>query len=396
MQFTATCAPGLEDALLDELVSLGLHDLERGRQAVTFSGELADGYRACLWSRIASRVLLVISRAYANSAKTLYAETRRVDWSEHLGPQQTLAVTFVGGNEEIHNSKFGALKVKDAIVDRMRDDLGERPSIDVEAPDVRVHVFLHKNRAQLSIDLSGDPLHLRGHHRDGGPAPLRENLAAGLLRYARWHELGPQGCPLVDPLCGSGTFLIEAAEILRDRAPGLSRGRWGFTKWRGHDVAAWRRLVAEARQRDKRTTNVQIFGFDADHAQISRAHENLRRAGVSDDVTVRRRALEDFEAPPGRDVLPRGLFVTNPPYGERLGDEDEVIALHGLIGDVLRRRCTGWTGFVLAGSPKLARRFGLKPKKKFEVRNGALEARWCEIPIRDTRVARDQAEQPDS
>ncbi|TNE84745.1 MAG: hypothetical protein EP330_28425 [Deltaproteobacteria bacterium] len=390
MQFTATCAPGLEEALRDELVALGLHKVEAGRQAVRFDGVLADGYRACLWSRIASRVLLHLATAYANSAKTLYAEVRRIDWSEHLGPTQTLAVEFVGGNDAIRNSRFGALKVKDAIVDRLRDaHEGERPSIDVNEPDVRVHVYLKHNRAQVSLDLSGDPLHLRGHHRDGGPAPLRENLAAGLLRYARWHELGPQGCPLVDPMCGSGTFLMEAADVLRDRAPGLSRERWGFTGWLGHEASTWQSLIDEARERDTPTAKVQVFGFDQDRTQIRRAHQNLARAGLSNDVSLQTRELADFEAPEGREVVPRGLLVTNPPYGERLGEEDEVVQLHGLLGDVLRRRCTGWTGWVLAGSPQLAKRIGLKPKRKIEVRNGALEARFCEIPIRDQAVARD-------
>jgi 23S rRNA (guanine2445-N2)-methyltransferase / 23S rRNA (guanine2069-N7)-methyltransferase len=391
MQFSATCAPGLEAALADELTSLGLEQVAPERQAVAFEGGLEAGYRACLWSRVASRVLLTLGTAYANSARTLYAETRRIDWSQHLGPQQTLAVDFVGGNEAIRNSRFGALKVKDAIVDRLRDAHGgERPSIDVQSPDVRVHVYLKHQRAKIALDLSGDPLHLRGHHRDGGPAPLRENLAAGLLRYARWHELGPEGCPLVDPMCGSGTFLMEAAEVLRDRAPGLGRQRWGFTGWLGHRAPVWQTLLDEARERDRPTASVQIFGSDIDRAQVRRSHQNMARAGLTEDVALATRSLADFRAPESRAHVPRGLLVTNPPYGERLGAEDEVVQLHALLGDVLRRRCLGWTGWVLAGSPQLAKRFGLKPARKFEVRNGALHARFCEIPIRDAAVARDR------
>lgn len=390
MQFTATCARGLEDALAEELGELGLENLTVNRGAVGFEGEIRDGYRVCLWSRIASRVLLLLAKAYANNAKTLYAEARRVDWNEHLDPSLTLAVEFVGGNEEIHNSQFGALTVKDAIVDRIRNQTDDRPNIDVEEPDVRVHVYLRHNRALISLDLSGPPLHLRGHSRDGGAAPIRENLAAGLLRYAGWSRLGVTGTPLVDPMCGSGTFLMEAADVLRDRAPGLARTRWGFSGWLQHDPKIWSELKEEARAAIKPVPPGQIFGYDRDPKQVARARANLARAGLADVVTVTEGELADLQPPAGSDVIPRGLLVTNPPYGERMGQEDEVIQTHRLLGDVLKRRFPGWTGWIIAGSPFLGRQFGLKPKSKRSVFHGALDARWCEIPIRDEKVARDQ------
>jgi 23S rRNA (guanine2445-N2)-methyltransferase / 23S rRNA (guanine2069-N7)-methyltransferase len=388
MQFTATCARGLEEALVDELTDLKLKGIEMGRGAVTFEGEIADGYRACLWSRIASRVLLLLGKAYCDSAKTLYAEARRIDWTEHLDARRTLAVEFVGLNDAIQNSQYGALVVKDAIVDRLRDNNGARPDIDIEAPDVRIHVYLKEKRARISLDLSGPPLHIRGHNRDGGAAPIRESLAAGLLRYARWHELGPAGTPMVDPMCGSGTFLIEAADVVRDRAPGLARERWGFTGWLQHDAAAWAKLMSEAKRRVRPLPEGQLFGYDRNEQQVDRARKNARRAGA-EAIAFAVGELKDLEAPPGRDEVPRGLLVTNPPYGERLGDEQEVVQTHKLLGDVLRRRFPGWTGWVIAGSPALARRFGLKPASKRNVFNGPLDARWCEIPIRDSKVARD-------
>ncbi|MCB9761522.1 MAG: hypothetical protein H6739_16885 [Alphaproteobacteria bacterium] len=380
--FTATCAPGLEEALAAELHGLGLAQVRPGRRAVTFAGPLADGYRACLWSRVASRVLLPLAQVYAADARSLYAEVRRGPWLDHLGPDSTLAVHFVGTSPAIRSSHFGALKVKDAIVDVLRERTGRRPSVDLDNPDVRVHVFLHRTRATVSIDLSGDPLHLRGLGRDGGPAPLKETLAAGILRYAGW----PRAGALVDPMCGSGTFLLEAAGMLADRAPGLTRPRWGFTGWRGHDPRLWRSLVQEAEARVRPLPEARLFGADADPEQVRRAVRNLAAAGV-DTARVQRRDLADAGPP----TPEPGLIVTNPPYGERLGDDAAVQEVWRTLGDVLRRRFLGWTAFVLAGSREGAKALGLRPASRRPLFNGPLEARLLELPISARPVARDRA-----
>jgi len=360
-------------------------------RVVRFAGTLADGYRACLWSRVASRILLPVDTVYAGSVRALYAELRKIRWLEHLGPHRTLAVHFVGTDERIRNSHFGALKVKDAIVDTIRQFAGDRPSIDTEAPDVRIHAWLHRKRVTVSLDLSGDPLHLRGLNRDGGPAPLKETLAAGILRYAGWHRHGPAGAPLVDPLCGSGTFLLEAADVLADRAPGLARPRWGFQGWKGHEPEAWEGLLAEARERVRPLPRGRLFGFDDDPDQVERARANLATIGAADAVPIERRALRDQEPPvPGREALPHGLVVTNPPYGERLGDEEAVRALWSELGDVLRRRFLGWTAWLLAGNPQLPKALGLRPKRRIELYNGPIEARLLHVPISDRPVARDR------
>ena len=218
---------------------------------------------------------------------------------------------------------------------------------------------------------------------------MRETLAAGLLRYAGWHELGPRGVPLVDPMCGSGTFLLEALDVLADRAPCLSRDRWGHERWLMHDSGVWAELMEEARDRVQAVPAGQVFGRDRDRLQIRRTHQNLARAGFTDCAEITRAELADFELPAGASSPPRGLLVTNPPYGERLGEIDEAGDVMSELGNILRRRCPGWTGWILAGSPTLARKIGLKPASKREVRQGALDARWCEVPIRDQKVARD-------
>lgn len=377
VQLVATCAPGLEDALALELGRLLDRPIEKRSCAVAFEGDVEAAYRACLWSRVATRILWPLRVCYAHNPVALYAELRRIAWREHLGVDSSLAVHFVGENRGIRNSQFGAQKVKDAIVDALREE-GRRPSVDLAAPDVRVHVALRKNRATVSIDLSGDPLHLRGHDRDGGAAPLKETLAAGILWLAGVPELDPEA-PIVDPCCGSGTLLIEAAAMRRQIAPGLSRRRWGFERWRGHDGTLWERLVDEARGQIRASLPPRIFGGDRDAEQLARAHGNAARAGVADDIRFVEQPLSAWTPPGDRP----GLLITNPPYGERLGDRDEVRDTWRELGDVLRQRFAGWTAWAFAGSPKLAREIGLRPSRRISLRNGALEGRLIEVPIAD-------------
>ena len=366
MQFFATCAKALEPLVAGELRALGAADVAETRAGVAFSGTLETAYRACLWSRVASRVLLPLATFDAPDDEALYRGVRALDWRAHLGPDDTLAV----------DATAGALKTKDAIVDRLRDETGRRPSVDTHTPDLRVNVYLHAGSATVSIDLSGDSLHRRGYRAHGVEAPLKETLAAALLYLADWPARAAAGEPFVDPMCGSGTLPIEAALVAADLAPGLGRARFGFTRWRGHDAALWRRLVDEAHAR-RRPIASPLFGWDHDARAIKVARDNARRAGVADAITFAARPFADAAAP----VETAGVLVMNPPYGERLGEAAALMPLYEQIGNVLRHRFTGWHAFVLTANPDLQKRIGLRAARRHVVFNGALECRLVELPI---------------
>ncbi len=376
MRFFATTPKGMEPLLADELRTLGAGSVEATRAGAAFEGDLATAYRACLWSRVGNRVLLPLHTFDAPDGDTLYEGIRAVPWGEHLGPEQTLAVDFASSRSKLAHTHFGALRTKDAIVDRLREETGARPSVDTERPDVRVNVHLLDDRATVSIDLSGDSLHRRGWRDPSTPAPLKENLAAALLLLARWPVRARDGEPLCDPMCGSGTIVIEAAAIAADRAPGLGRARWGFSAWRGHQPAIWDALVEEARAREivDRNRLPPILGTDADPRAVRAALANVERAGMRGRLHVEKRDLAAFE-PIGRRP---GIVVTNPPYGERLAAPP---GLYGDLGDLLRRRFLGWSGFVFTGSPELGKEIGLRASRRHVLWNGAIECRLLEFPI---------------
>lgn len=389
-KFFATTAKGLEAVLAAELRDLGARGVEEGRAGVSFRGSLETAYRACLWSRVASRVLLPLASFRAPTPPALYEGVRGIRWREHLGAKQTLAVDFSASHSKITHSHFGALKTKDAIVDQLRDETGARPSVAVDRPDLRVNVYLHEDRATVSIDLSGESLHRRGYRARGTAAPLKENLAAAILLLADWPALAADRAPLLDPMCGSGTFPIEAALIAARIAPGRGRRHFGFVGWRGHDAKAWQRLCREAEEaeiRDPRRLPA-IRGYDAETGAVKAALANVEQAGLRTRVHVEKRLLEQCEPLPTRRVEePRGLVVTNPPYGERLGSEERLGVLYAQIGDLLRRRFTGWTGYVLTGNLALGRRVGLRPARRHILYNGAIECRLLVFPISSTPVS---------
>ncbi len=384
LAFVATCTRGAEEVLAAELGALGLGPCETDRGAVSFGGPLSHGYTACLWSRIASRVLLVLDRVPAPHADALFDGVASIDWREHMLPQRTFRVDFVGTSPTLRNTRFGAQVCKDAVLARF-DRV--TPQVDLKRPDLRLNVHLRRDQAQIAMDLSGEPLHLRTPGRQGGEAPLRENLAAALLHIADWPALSQTGAPLLDPLCGSGTFLAEAAGIAMDRAPGLARQRWGFSAWLGHEPRTWGQIREEAKARGAAASDrtSQVRGTDSDPAQVARARENLTRAGFP-KVEVAVLPLSEHSPPDG----PPGLLVANPPYGERIGGEDDLQALYGELGSVLRRRFLGWTGWILAPDKVLAGAVGLRPKRRVPVHNGPIECRWLQFPIRSEKVARDR------
>ncbi len=368
MDFVATTTRGAEEVLVDELRELGL-DPTAGRGAVTFSGPLEHGYRACLWSRVASRVLLTLKRFDVHSDRDLYTAVRSVAWQRHLGPDQTLAVDYVGGSDVIRNSRYGALKVKDAVCDRLRDETGRRPDVELHRPDLRLNVHQRGDHATLAIDLSGEALHLRG-GRTAGVAPLRETLAAACLRLAGWK--GDR--PFADPFAGSGTLVIEAAEMALGVAPGLRRQRWGFSGWKQHDQQTWNRLRDEAKE--VRTSELPpMLVSELDRNVLDHARRNLAARGLLDRVTTL--------SADARELAPRsepGMMVCNPPYGERLGEVEDLAPAYRDLGDNLRRQWLGWDCWILTVLP-LAKRLGLRSERRIPIHNGPIDCRLVHVPI---------------
>ena len=371
--YFATCPKGLEYLLRDELAALGAEDVREALAGVYFSGPLEIAYRACLWSRLASRVLLPLAEFDAADGDALYAGVEAIDWSKHLAAHGTLAVEAVTAQSKLTHSQFVALRVKDAVVDQFRQRDGSRPDVDTEEPDVRIHLRLRRDRATLSIDLAGAPLHRRGWRELQGDAPLKENLAAAMLVRAGWPAMYAQGGALLDPMCGSGTLLIEGALMAADVAPGLRREYFGFLGWLGHDIALWRGLLDEANQRAEtglRALRSVFFGSDADPRMVQTAKRNAQAAGVAGFFTLDRQDVTHAAPPPGVDY---GLVITNPPYGERLGDHAEMPKLYRAVGDTLRARFSGWRAAVLAGDVELGRAMQLHADKRYVLYNGALE-----------------------
>ncbi len=372
----ATCATGIEALLAEELRALGATDVRESRAAVSFSGTLETAYRACLWSRLASRVLLTLASFPAMTAEELYAGVFAVAWEEHLSASSTIAVDAVGRTPGITHSGFAALKVKDAVVDRMRERTGERPSVDLESPDVRLNLRLHKGAGSLSVDLSGEPLHRRGYRAPGeqAEAPLKENLAAALLVRAGWPQIAAAGGSLFDPMCGSGTLVLEGALMAADRAPGLLRQRWGFEGWLGHDADVWHALLDEADERAEAGVAAlpRMAGSDVDPAVIELASACAKRAGLGGAVSFEVRELAQATAPEG--ATP-GLVITNPPYGVRLGSGEDLPALYARLGERLVEAFDGWTAAILTSEPDLARATKLRSHKSYAFMNGAVETR---------------------
>jgi len=382
-RYFATAARGVEEVLAAELNELGLTSAVAQRGGVAFGATLEEAYLACLWSRVASRILMPLTTFTTTDAATLYDGVSAVDWTEHIGPETTLAVSVAGSNSPAGPSHFVALKTKDAIVDRIRAAEGSRPDVDRRDPDVRINVHVSGSTTTVGLDFAGRGLHRRGRGDAALPAPLKENLAAAVLRIAGWSaEAGD--APLLDPMCGSGTILIEAAAIARDVAPGLTRPRAAGEGWRSHDRELWARLVAEAHDRGHRGRGrtLRIAGADASPAAVQAARQFVARAGLADIIRVERTELKDSRPPwdsPGR-------VVTNPPYGERLGEAGELGPLYELLGDVLKRHFPGWTAWILCGNRVLEKRIGLRPASKTALDNGPIPCRLLEIPVASTPV----------
>jgi 23S rRNA (guanine2445-N2)-methyltransferase / 23S rRNA (guanine2069-N7)-methyltransferase len=376
-----TCPKGLEGLLAEEAAHLGLTEVREHTAAVRGEATLETAYRLCVWSRLANRVLLVLKRFQMKNADDLYYGVREVEWADHLEPTGTLAVEFSGQGSGIDNTHFGALKVKDAIVDSLRAPDGQRPSVDKLNPDLRVHLRLDRGEAILSLDLSGHSLHQRGYRLQQGAAPLKENLAAAILIRAGWPRLAAEGGALADPMCGVGTFLVEAAMIAADLAPNLRRERWGFSGWLGHVPAMWRKVHDEATERAREglaRKPAWIRGYEADPRLIQPARNNIERAGLSEWIKVYQGEVATFEPRP--DQNQKGLVVCNPPYGERLGDEASLVYLYQHLGERLRQACLNWQAAIFTAAPDLGKRMGIRSHKQYAFWNGALP---CKLLLLD-------------
>lgn len=384
----ASTARGLEELLKSELERLGASECKVAQGGVYFQGDTAMMYRSLMWSRLASRILLPLREFNVYSDLDLYAGANSVNWSEIFDVSSTFAVTFVGTNEEIRDTQYGALRVKDAIVDSFMRQHQVRPNVNKQWTDIRLHVYLQKNRAVLSLDLSGEGMHQRGYRQYTGQAPLKENLAAAVILRSGWKI----DQPMIDPMCGSGTLLIEAAMMAADIAPGLHRKLWGFTRWKGHDQAIWRDISKEAQQRaDEGTAQApaQFWGYDHDSRMITIAKENAECAGVDRLIHFGKQDLTQLTNPSPQQT---GMILSNPPYGERLDSEPALIALYSSLGRIMKQYFGGWQLSLLSTSTELLNCLQLRADRQFKMKNGPLDCVQKNYSIANKKVVEGEAD----
>lgn len=366
----ASTARGLEELLKTELEGLGAQECQIAQGGVHFQGDTQLLYKSLMWSRLASRIMMPLGECSVWSDLDLYLGVQAIDWTSIFTPDATFAVSFGGLNDSIRNSQYGALKVKDAIVDAFTRKNLPRPNVDRENPDLRINVRLNKETAYISLDLSGEGLHLRGYRDRTGMAPIKENLAAAIVMRSGWVP----GTPLLDPMCGSGTLLIEAAMWATDRAPGLHRGHWGFSGWAQHDDAVWKEVKADAQTRARAglaAYESRFFGSDVDSRVVELARSNARRAGIGELITFEVKDVAQLINP-----LPKGPYgtvISNPPYGERLESEPALIAMHSLLGRNMKNQFGGWNLSLFSASPELLSCLQLRAERQFKAKNGPLD-----------------------
>ena len=384
-RFFAPCPRGLEAPLAEELSAQGAQFVAPAEGGVAFSGPRELAYHANLESRLASRILWQVAHGRCGNEDELYQLARGIEWANHFRVERTLRVDVAATGSTLPSLEFATLKVKDAVCDRFRDDTGKRPSVDKQRPDVRVHAYLTAREATIYLDTSGEPLFKRGWRRDADAAPLRENLAAGIIALSGWKP----GTPFLDPMCGSGTIAIEAAALAADRAPGLTR-TFGFQKLAWFDGPTWQRIRQHARDRLRRAPSAPpIVASDLDSQALERTRGNAAAAGVAEWISVEQADVLTRAAP-----APAGVMLANPPYGIRLHDEHAMAAFYPQLGDALKRRFAGWTAFFLTGDMRLTQLIGLKPSRRTPLRNGNIECRLFRFEIVAGRPTRSAAPGP--
>ncbi len=371
-EFFASTARGLVEPLETELKDLGLNVTGKYIGGVFFESNWEGCYKANLHSRLASRILKPVLDFTAYQPEELYSQILRHDFTKYIKPNQTISIDASISDSKMRDQRFVAMKVKDAVVDQFREKFGVRPDVDNNNPALRIHVRAIKNQFNVAIDTSGDSLFKRGYRKDVGEAPLKENLAAGLLQLAEWDAQ----TPIVDFMCGSGTFLIEAAMKALNIAPGINRKGFGFQNWLTYDEAAWEKVVQEALDNEKETLDFKLYGFDIDSKVLKSAKENAKAAGVDDVIEFKRESVATVEPP-----VEKGLIVVNPPYGARIGDEDNLRDVYRDLGFTLKHRFKGWDAWILSGNKELIADLKLKSTRKHFVFNGNIECRFLKYSM---------------
>ena len=369
-QLFATTARGFEELLKSELTDLGAQDAKVAQGGVHYWADDETLYRTLLWSRLSSRILLPMVQAKVFSDLDLYSAVMGVNWLDYFDEKVHFFVDFNGTNQEIRHTQFGAMRVKDGIVDYFERHGRARPNVDKEQPDIRIHAYLNRDDVVLSLDLSGDALHMRGYREDTGKAPLRETLAAAIVLRSGWQR----GTPLVDPMCGSGTLLIEAAQMEAQIAPQLYRLHWGFDFWQGHNQAAWEKVKEEAlalaEAEKQRENSPHFYGFDLDHRVLQKAKQNAKNAGVAHLMQWQQGDVAAIKNPSPNVA---GTVICNPPYGERLGTTPALIALYSVFGQRLKQQFAGWNASIFSGEPSLLDCLRLRSHRQFKAKNGPLD-----------------------
>ena len=369
-QLFATTARGFEELLKSELTELGAQDAKVAQGGVHYWADDETLYRTLLWSRLSSRILLPIVQAKVFSDLDLYSAVVGVNWLDYFDEKVHFFVDFNGTNQEIRHTQFGAMRVKDGIVDYFERHGRARPNVDKEQPDIRIHAYLNRDDVVLSLDLSGDALHMRGYREDTGKAPLRETLASAIVLRSGWQK----GTPLVDPMCGSGTLLIEAAQMEAQIAPQLYRLHWGFDFWQGHNQVAWEKVKEEAlalaEAEKQRENSPHFYGFDLDHRVLQKAKQNAKNAGVAHLIQWQQGDVAAIKNPSPNVA---GTVICNPPYGERLGTTPALIALYSVFGQRLKQQFSGWNASIFSGEPSLLDCLRLRSHRQFKAKNGPLD-----------------------
>ena len=371
--FFATCPRGLEASLSSELATLGAEAIRTTDGGVHFSGAGSLSYLVNLHSRTASRVLWQISQSRYDNEQTIYNTAVALPWEDYFDVTRTIRINITAIKSPLTSLDFTTLRIKDAICDKFREVTGERPSVDTRNPDIRIHAFLEQSQMTLYLDTSGDALFKRGVRQYTNIAPLRENLAAGILMISGWKP----GTPLLDPMCGSGTFLIEAALMSFNIAPGIGR-HFAFEKLHTFNAEKWQAMRAEAIAAQKPITALPIFCSDLYGEELKAARLNLENAGLSAAVTLKQANVLEVSAP-----ADHGVLVANLPYGERMGELDEMRILYPQLGDVLKQRFKGWNAYLLTADLAMPKSIRLSVSRRTPLFNGALECRLFEYKVVD-------------
>lgn len=386
LQFYALCPRGVEDIACDELKTLGATNLQPQRGGVGFQASKENLYRIHLHSRLISRVLMPLKEFSAVTKEMLYSQASRLKWEDYLNPSKTFSVECIiskSGSErdldqpvqtKLTHSHYVALKIKDAIVDRLRSKFGERPNVDTERPHIKVVAYLSGSRLTINLDATVKSLHERGYRQLHSGAPLKENLAAAIMGFSGWDGT----VPLIDPMCGSGSLLIEGVMKALNRPPNLERTFFGFMGWPDFDAKLLDRLRMEAKAQIKTRLEVPVWGYDYDDRAILAAKKNAMYAGVNECIRFEKKALGNLERPEG---FEKGVMVMNPPYGERLSELERLKPFYTRIGDTLKQKFKGWTGFIFTGNLELAKAVGLKTSKKIPLFNGPIECRLLKYDL---------------